>query len=185
MRSWSLLLLILFLLYWAVRRLLELLVLFARGERAKEVEILVLRHELQVLRRQVVRPRVRSADRALLAGLSHVLPRVRQRSFLVQSATLLRWHRELVRRRWDLSRMATGRPPLATQTRQLVLRLAAENPSWGYKRIHGEPGGARHPPIAEQRLEQTPKPRDRAGAQTSERDLERVPASTGRRDPRV
>ena len=86
--------------YWVVRRLFELLVLFGRSERAKEVEILVLRHELQVLRRQVGRPRLRSVDRALLAALSQVLPQAGRRSFLVQPATLLRWHRALVRRRW-------------------------------------------------------------------------------------
>src|SRR6266498_2373346 len=124
--------------YWVVRRLFELLVLFGRSERAKEVEILVLRHELQVLRRQVGRPRLRSADRALLAALSQVLPQARRRSFLVQPATLLRWHRELVRRRWTYERRRPGRPPLLAQTRQLILRLAAENPGWGYKRIHGE-----------------------------------------------
>src|SRR6266700_4043569 len=74
--------------YWVVRRLFELLRLFGRSERTKEVEILVLRHELQVLRRQVGRPRLRSADRVLLAALSQVLPQARRRSFLVQPATL-------------------------------------------------------------------------------------------------
>jgi putative transposase len=138
MRTRRLLLEILSLVYWAVRRLLELLVLLGRSERAKEVEILVLRHELQVLRRQAARPRLRSADRALLAALSQVLPRARRRSFLVQPATLLRWHRELVRRRWTYSARAPGRPPVASQARRLVLRLAAENPTWGYKRIQGE-----------------------------------------------
>jgi transposase InsO family protein len=124
--------------YWAVRRLLELLVLMGREERVKDVEILVLRHELQVLRRQVARPRIRAADRALLAALSTVLPGELRRSFLVQPATLLRWHRDLVRRRWTYERRLPGRPPLPAQPRQLVLRLAAENPAWGYKRIHGE-----------------------------------------------
>ena len=138
MRTQSLLLAILSFLYWAVRRLLELLVLFGRDGRAKEVEILVLRHELQVLRRQVVRPRPRAADRAVLAALCQVLPRARRRSLVVQPATLLRWHRELVRRRWTYPGRRPGRPPVAAQTRRLVLRLAAENPSWGYKRIHGE-----------------------------------------------
>jgi hypothetical protein len=98
----------------------------------------VLRHELQVLRRQVARPRVRRGDRALLAAFALVLPRERRRSFLVQPATLLRWHRELVGRRWTYERRAPGRPPLGAQARELVLRLAAEKPSWGYKRIHGE-----------------------------------------------
>ena len=74
----------------------------------------------------------------MLAALSQVLPRAHQRSFPVRPATLLRWHRELVRRRWTYRRQPPARPPLAAQTRQLVLRLAAENPTWGYKRIHGE-----------------------------------------------
>jgi putative transposase len=123
--------------YWVVRRLFELLILFGRSERAKELEILVLRHELQVLRRQVGRPRLRPADRVLLAALGQLWPRKR-RSFLVQPATLLRWHRDLVRRRWTYDRRRPGRPPLASQMRELILRLAAENPSWGYKRIQGE-----------------------------------------------
>jgi putative transposase len=137
MRTRRLLLEGLFFAYWVVRRLLELLILLSRSERAKEVEILVLRHELQVLRRQVGRPRLRSDDRVLLAALSQLLPRKR-RSFLVQPATLLRWHRDLVRRRWTYDRRSPGRPPLAAQTRELILRLAAENPGWGYRRIHGE-----------------------------------------------
>jgi putative transposase len=106
-----------------------LLILFGRSERTKELEILVLRHELQVLRRQVGRPRLRSADRVLLAALSQLLPPKRRRSFLVQPATLLRWHRDLVRRRWTYARRRQGRPPLASQVRDLILRLAAENPS--------------------------------------------------------
>ena len=138
MRIRGLLVAILSFLYWALRRLLELIVLCGRNDRAKEVEILVLRHELYVLRRQIARPQLGAADRALLAALGGVLPRARRRSFLVQPATLLRWHRELVRRRWTYSAQRPSRPPLAAQTRQLVLRLAAENPSWGYKRIHGE-----------------------------------------------
>src|SRR6266516_6023624 len=88
--------------YWIVRRLLELLILFGRPERAKALAILVLRHELQVLRRQVGRPRLRSADRVLLAALGQLVPR-RRRGFLVQPATVLRWHRELVRRRCTCS----------------------------------------------------------------------------------
>jgi putative transposase len=99
---------------------------------------LVLRHELQVLRRQVGRPRLRSGDRVLLAALSQLLPRKRRWSILVQPATLLRWHRDLVRRRWTYDRRRQGRPAFASQMRELILRLAAENPSWGYKRIQGE-----------------------------------------------
>src|SRR5438876_4452202 len=137
MRTRRLLLEGLFFAYWVVRRLFALVILFGRSERAKELEILILRHELQVLRRQVGRPRLWSADRVLLAALNQLLPRKR-RSFLVQPATLLRWHRELVRRRWTYTGQRPGRPPLASQMHQLILRLAAENPSWGYKRIQGE-----------------------------------------------
>jgi putative transposase len=113
--------------------------LLARSEQRKEVEILLLRHELQVLRRQVARPQVRPADRFMLAALGQALPRVR--SLLVEPATLLRWHRKLVRRRWTYPRRPPGRPPMVSEARKLVLRLAAENPSWGYKRIHGELAG--------------------------------------------
>jgi putative transposase len=123
--------------YWLLRRLLEMLLLLARSEQRKEVEILLLRHELQVLRRQVARPQLR--DRIVLAPLGQALPPVR--SMLVEPATLSRWHRELVRRRWTFPRRPPGRPPTVSQARQLVLRLAAENPSWGYKRIHGELSG--------------------------------------------
>src|SRR5437667_6048187 len=122
--------------YWLLRRLVELLLLLARSEQRKEVEILLLRHELEVLRRQVARPQLRPADRVVLAALGQALPRVR--SMFVQPETLLRWHRELVRRRWTFPRRPPGRPPMVSQARLLVLRLASENPSWGYKRIHGE-----------------------------------------------
>jgi putative transposase len=138
MRMCALIMTVFVFLYWVLRRLLELLVLRMRSERVKEIEILVLRHELQVLRRQVARVRVRPADRALLAAFAAMLPRERRRSLLVQPATVLRWHRELVRRRWRYAGGAPGRPSLAAQARELVLRLAAENPGWGYKRIHGE-----------------------------------------------
>src|SRR5712692_5440342 len=102
MRTRSLLLEGFRLAYWLLRRLLELLLLLARSEQRKEVEILLLRHELQVLRRQVARPQLRPADRVVLAALAQALPRVH--SLLVQPATLLRWHRELVRRRWSRRR---------------------------------------------------------------------------------
>jgi len=96
-------------LYWLLRRLLELLVLRMRSERAKEIEILVLRHQLRVLERQVVRPQLRPWDRALLAGFSRVLPRSPWSSFFVSPATLLRWHRELVAPPVDVS-ASSSRP---------------------------------------------------------------------------
>jgi putative transposase len=125
-------------LYWALRRLLELLVLRMRSERAKEIEILVLRHQLQLLERQVARPQLRPADRALLAAFSRILPRRAWAPFFVTPATLLRWHRELVARRWTYPHRRPGRPGTPVGVRELVLRLARENPGWGYRRIQGE-----------------------------------------------
>jgi transposase len=126
------------LLYVVVCRLLELIVLFARRDRAKELEILVLRHELSILRRQVRQPRFEPHDRLLLAALSRVLPRHSWRVFLVRPETLLRWHRQLVARRWTYPHRRPGRPPIGREVRELILRLARENPSWGYLRIAGE-----------------------------------------------
>jgi putative transposase len=125
-------------LYWLSRRLLELLVLRIRSGRAKEIEILVLRHQLHVLERQVDRPQLRPADRALLAAFSRALPRTAWASFFVTPATLLRWHRELVARRWTYPHRRPGRPETAGELRELVVRLARENPTWGYRRIQGE-----------------------------------------------
>jgi transposase InsO family protein len=125
-------------LYWSLRSLLELVVLRFRSERQKEIEILLLRHQLLVLERQVGRLQLNAADRALLAAFSRVLPRRAWGSFLVTPATLLRWHRELVARRWTYPHRCPGRPRTPAEVRELVLRLARENPGWGYRRIQGE-----------------------------------------------
>jgi len=125
-------------LYVLLRRLQELVLLFARGDRAKELEILVLRHELSVLRRQAGRPRFEEHDRLLLAALSRVLPRRSWSVFLVRPETLLRWHRRMVARHWTYPHRRPGRPPIGSELRELVLRLARENSSWGYLRIVGE-----------------------------------------------
>jgi putative transposase len=125
--------------YWSLRRLLELMVLRRCSEREKEIEILLLRHQLRVLERQVARPTLTPADRALLAAFSRVLPRrAWKTSLFVTPATLMRWHRELVARRWTYPHRRPGRPPTRAEVRALVLRLARENPSWGYRRIQGE-----------------------------------------------
>ena len=122
--------------YLALRRLLELMVLCWRD--AKEVEILVLRHQLAVLRRQHPRPRLQPQDRALLAALSRLLPRPRWSIFVVTPQTLLRWHRRMVRRHWTDPALPRGRPPIPDQLQSLIVRLATENPRWGYQRIRGE-----------------------------------------------
>src|SRR6266508_3558215 len=125
--------------YWSLRRLLELVALRRRSEREKEIEILLLRHQLRVLERQVARPQLTQADRALLAAFSRMLPRQAWRqSLFVTPTTLLRWHRELVARRWTYPHRRPGRPPTALEVRELVVRLARENPGWGYRRIEGE-----------------------------------------------
>jgi putative transposase len=108
-------------------------------EHAKDLEIVVLRHQLQVLRRHVGRSRFRWSDRLFLAAASCYLAREAWRAFLVTPQTVLRWHRELVRRKWCYrARGRPGRPALAEATRALILRVARENPRWGYQRIQGE-----------------------------------------------
>jgi hypothetical protein len=104
---------------------------------ANDVEIAVLRHQLAVLRRQVTRPRYTSADRIVLAALAKLLPRDRWKIFLVTPSTLLRWHRELIRRRWTYP-TAGRRGGLDPEVVDLVLRLARDNPRWGYLRVVGE-----------------------------------------------
>jgi putative transposase len=126
------------LVYLVVCRLFSLLVLLARGDRSKELEILVLRHELSVLRRQVHRPRFESRDRLVLAALSRVLSRRGWAAFMVRPETLLRWHRRLIARRWTHPHRGPGRPPIGGEVRELIVRLARENPSWGYVRMVAE-----------------------------------------------
>lgn len=127
------------LLYAFVRAVLRLLLPPRRLERSVEVELLVLRHELKILRRQVTRPRLRRRDRLFLAAASRLLDRSSWRSFLVTPQTILRWHRELVRRKWTYRRTGTpGRPAIGEEVRNLIVRLGRENPGWGYRRIQGE-----------------------------------------------
>jgi transposase InsO family protein len=125
-------------------RVLSWLVLLTRSDAAKDVEILVLRHEVAVLRRHNRRPTLTWVDRAFLSVLARLLPvRLRQLR-LVSPRTLLRWHAQLVARRWSYPRRSPGRPPVAQPVRALVLRIARENPRWGYRRIHGELVGLGH-----------------------------------------
>ena len=125
-------------LYRAFLRVLQLVRLTCRNDADLAIEVVVLRHEVAVLRRQVRRPALQAADRAVFAGLARLLPRRRHGSFFVQPATLLRWHRDLVAKRWTYPHGRPGRPSIAEGITALVLRLAKENPTWGYRRIHGE-----------------------------------------------
>jgi putative transposase len=125
-------------LYLALRRVLELVALCFRSTEFKELEIVVLRHELEVLRRQLGRPRLREADRVLLAAAGRLLPRSSWGSLFVSPETVLRWQRRLVARRWTYPHKRLGRPPVSLEVGRLIVRLARENPRWGYQRIAGE-----------------------------------------------
>jgi transposase InsO family protein len=125
-------------LYLAVRALLGALVRSRHGLQVKDIELLVLRHEVEILRRQVARPKLGMADRALLAAAACHLPRSSRSVLLVTPRTLLRWHQGLVRRKWRQPSGRRGRPKLSAEVRELVLRLARENPGWGHRRICGE-----------------------------------------------
>ncbi|MET9249177.1 integrase core domain-containing protein [Nonomuraea sp. NPDC003709] len=133
---------LLLLAYLTMRTAVSFLRLLPRTDRDKEIEILVLRHQLTVLRRQVAKPAFTPADRFLLAGLLHRLPmdKLRRLVLLVRPDTILRWHRDLLRRRHAAASALRrrGRPRTVRSIRLLVLRLARENTSWGYRRIHGE-----------------------------------------------
>jgi putative transposase len=152
-------------LYLAVWALLGAFVRSRRGLDVKDLELLVLRHELAILRRQVARPKLEVVDRALLAAAAIHLPRPQRTVLLVTPRTLLRWHRTLVRRKWRQQPRRVGRPPLSPEIREFVLRLARENPRWGHRRICGELGklGFRVSPtsvrrlLAQARLEPAPR----------------------------
>src|SRR5712691_8283738 len=122
-------------LYLALRALFGALLRSRRGLHVKDIELLVLRHELEILRRQIARPKLRIIDRALLAAAACHLPRSSRGVLLVTPCTLLRWHQALVRRKWRQPPGQRGRPRRAVELRDLVLRLARENPRWGHRRI--------------------------------------------------
>ena len=125
-------------------RVLGLLALLARSDAAKDVEILTLRHEVAVLRRTNARPALSWLDRVVLSALSRLLPAPLRQLRLVSPRTLLRRHAQLVARRWTYPHRRPGRPPTPPPIRALVLRMARENPRWGYRRIRGELVGLGH-----------------------------------------
>src|SRR5689334_19930998 len=125
-------------------RLLSWLALLARSDTAKDAEILTLRHEVAVLRRTSPCPKMSWLDRAVLSALTRLLPAPLRRLRLVSPRTLLRWHAQLVARRWTFPHRRPGRPPTSAAIRDLVLQMARENPRWGYRRIQGELVGLGH-----------------------------------------
>ena len=124
-------------LYLLMVRVFGWLVLLVRSGTSKEVEILVLRHEVAALRRQVARPKPDWADRAVIAALARLLPSHVRLHRIVTPGTLLAWHRRLIKNKWTYPD-ATGRPPVPEEVRELVRRLARQNPRWGHRRIQGE-----------------------------------------------
>ena len=122
--------------YLAVLRVFGWLALLARSDRDKDAEILILRHQVAVLQRQIKTPRLSWADRAILAALARLMPsgQLRQLRLIISTRTLLRWHARLVRRHWTYPRRARGRPRTASAIRALVLEMARDNPGWGYRR---------------------------------------------------
>ena len=123
--------------YLLMIRVFDWLALLARSDISKDVEILVLRHEVAVLRRQIARPKPDWADRAMIAALTRLLPRHLRLHRIVTPATLLAWHRRLIKKKWTYPN-AAGRPPVPEEIRELVRRLARQNPRWGHRRIQGE-----------------------------------------------
>ena len=123
--------------YLVMIRVFDWLALLARSDISKDVEILVLRHEVAVLRRQIARPKPDWADRAMIAALARLLPRHLRLHRIVTPGTLHAWHRRLIKKTWT-DPDPTGRPPVPEEIRELVRRLARQNPRWGHRRIQGE-----------------------------------------------
>jgi putative transposase len=148
--------------YLLLRRVLGLVHSDQRSAAEAELENAVLRHQVAILRRQVKRPIYRASDKAFLAAVSRVLRREAWSAFVVRPETLLRWHRQLVRRKWTRPHRPPGRPSLHPEVRELILRLARENPRWGYQRIRGGAAQARRQGVGHHHRHAAPPPRARS-----------------------
>jgi hypothetical protein len=168
------------LVYLALCRLIALVAVLARGDAAKDLEILVLRHQLTVLHRQLPRPRLQPADRVLLAAVSRALPRTRWSCFMVTPGTLMRWHRRLVAGAWTYPYRRPGRPPLDEQVQQLIVRLAGE-PPLGLPADQGRVAPPRRAHVGDRDPHRAAPPRARSGAATCQQHVAGVPAPAGRR----
>ncbi|MDA3039866.1 MAG: integrase [Actinomycetota bacterium] len=126
------------------RFLASLARLTVRSGRSKDIEIMVLRHQLAVLRRQHDRPTLTDDDRSLLGAVAQALPRPHRHGWLVTPDTPLRWHRRRIARHWTQPVQTPRRPSTRAETRRLIIEIATQNPTWGYRRLHGELGGLGH-----------------------------------------
>ena len=171
--------------YLTLCRSIQLLTTLARGDAAKDLEILVLRHQLGVLRRQIPRPRLEPTDRALLAAISRVLPRARWSCFFVTPETLLRWHRRLVAGAWTYPRIGQGRPQLDQAVQQLIIRLATENPRWGLPAHPRRTGAPRRASLGNRDPHHAAPPRPGSGTAADRHHLASVPPPAGRGNPGV
>jgi hypothetical protein len=151
-----------------------------------DVEVVVLRHQLRVLRREVGRPRLRRRDRLLMAAISRTLPRARWSSLVISPNTLLRWHRELVRRKWTFRRASpAGRPPISQEVRDLILRMGRDNPRVGVHQNPGRARQARHQGLGNEDPYAAAAGRPRPGSSPWWSHLERVPWVPGSGDSGV
>ena len=171
--------------YLTLCRSIQLLALLARGDAAKDLEILVLRHQLAVLRRQTSSPKLEPADRALLAAISRVLPRSRWSCFLVKPETLLRWHRRLVAGAWTYPHRQTGRPPLDQRAAAADRPPGQGEPALGLPAHPGRTAAARRAGLGHRDPHHAAPPRARPGTAPGGHDVAGVPAPAGRRDPRL